>query len=65
MSPPLRTNESNREIIDNLMAATRSDRDHHAVTETVESYAKAPQAGGNYKGFVAGVFSGIAKLSVG
>ena len=25
---------------------------------------KAPQ-GGNYRGFVAGVFSGIAKLSVG
>lgn len=30
-----------------------------------EAVAAAPPKGGNYKGFVAGVFSGIAKLSVG
>lgn len=29
-----------------------------------DAIASAPK-GGNYKGFVAGVFSGIAKLSVG
>lgn len=30
-----------------------------------EKQAIVPAKGGNYKGFVAGVFSGIAKLSVG
>lgn len=37
-----------------------------AVTEAKGNEAVATSSkGGNYKGFVAGVFSGIAKLSVG
>jgi solute carrier family 25 (mitochondrial carnitine/acylcarnitine transporter), member 20/29 len=32
--------------------------------DRIQAIASAPR-GGNYKGFVAGVFSGIAKLSVG
>lgn len=30
-----------------------------------EAIASAPKGAGHYKGFVAGVFSGLAKLSVG
>ena len=33
--------------------------------ETKKQEAIVPAKGGNWKGFVAGVFSGIAKLSVG
>ena len=35
------------------------------ASDVLEESKPAPRAGANYKGFVAGVFSGIAKLSVG
>lgn len=46
-------------------AATASAHDEEAGVSTPKVTPESKRAGGNYKGFVAGVFSGIAKLSVG
>ncbi|KAJ9665254.1 hypothetical protein H2201_004545 [Coniosporium apollinis] len=46
------------------MSATANDAVKYGVADTAER-KPAPKGASNYKGFVAGVFSGIAKLSVG
>jgi solute carrier family 25 carnitine/acylcarnitine transporter 20/29 len=47
--------------VSDVASSSKSAGISHGEKETI---ATAPR-GGNYKGFVAGVFSGIAKLTVG
>jgi solute carrier family 25 carnitine/acylcarnitine transporter 20/29 len=46
-------------------ASSPKDTEHTGIQHDTKEQITSNPSGANYKGFVAGVFSGIAKLSVG